>query len=110
LLRERRTTRSRLVDHRTWQLDLTTELTAVVDSSLGGPGSNGALGSGYGGFFWRLPGCSGAEVFTAESRGEPEVHGSASPWLAWAADFPEGPATLVFAAPVEARDPWFVRM
>lgn len=110
LLRERRTTRSLLVDPRTWQLELRTELTAVVDSSLGGPGSNGALGSGYGGFFWRLPACSEAEVFTPEGRGEPEVHGSASPWLAWAADFPEGPATLVFAAPTEAQDPWFVRM
>ncbi len=110
LLRERRTTRSRLVDRRTWQLELRTELTAVVDASLGGPGSNGALGSGYGGFFWRLPACSEAEVFTAAGRGEPEVHGSASPWLAWTADFPEGPATLVFAAPAEAQDPWFVRM
>ncbi|MBB6406252.1 DUF6807 family protein [Arthrobacter sp. AZCC_0090] len=110
LLRERRTTRSRLLDRRTWQLDLTTELTAVVDSSLGGPGSNGALGSGYGGLFWRLPACSGAEVFTAESHGEPEAHGSTSPWLAWTADFTEGPATLVFAAPAEAQDPWFVRM
>lgn len=110
LLRERRTTRSRLLDRRTWQLDLTTELTAVVDSSLGSPGSNGALGSGYGGFFWRLPACSGAEVFTAERHGEPEAHGSASPWLAWTADFTEGPATLVFAAPAEAQDPWFVRM
>ncbi|MHC6219170.1 DUF6807 family protein [Arthrobacter sp. MMS24-S77] len=110
VLRERRTTRSRRVDRRTWQLELRTELTAVVDSSLGGPGSNGALGSGYGGFFWRLPACSGAEVFTAERAGEPEVHGSASPWLAWTADFPEGPATLVFAAPAEAQDPWFVRM
>ncbi|MCZ9883204.1 DUF6807 family protein [Arthrobacter sp. B2a2-09] len=110
LLRERRTTRSRAIDLRTWQLELRTELTAVVDSSLGGPGSNGALGSGYGGFFWRLPACAGAEVFTAEGRGEPEVHGSTSPWLAWTADFPEGPATLVFAAPAEAQDPWFVRM
>ncbi|MGO4856948.1 DUF6807 family protein [Arthrobacter sp. 2MCAF14] len=110
LLRERRTARSSLLDPGTWQLELRTELRAVVDSSLGGPGSNGALGSGYGGFFWRLPACSGAEVFTAERAGESEIHGSASPWLAWAADFPEGPATLVFATPAEAQDPWFVRM
>ncbi|WAH99333.1 DUF6807 family protein [Arthrobacter sp. MMS18-M83] len=110
LLRERRTTRSRLIDPRTWQLDLATELTAVVDSSLGGPGSNGAAGSGYGGFFWRLPACAEAEVFTADRHGEPDVHGSASPWLAWTADFPEGPASLVFAAPDAEQDPWFVRM
>ncbi|BAS14538.1 hypothetical protein AHiyo8_28410 [Arthrobacter sp. Hiyo8] len=42
LLRERRTTGSRQLDRRTWQLELRTELTAVVDSSLGSPGSNGA--------------------------------------------------------------------
>lgn len=110
LLRERRSTRSRRVDGRTWRLDLTTELTAVVGASLGGPGSNGAAGSGYGGFFWRLPACAGAEVFTADRKGEAEVHGSVSPWLAWTADFAEGTASLVFAAPTEAKDPWFVRL
>ena len=109
LLRELRITRSLRVDALTWRLDLTTELTAVVDASLGGPGSNGAAGSGYGGFFWRLPACAGAEVFTADRQGEAEVHGSASPWLAWTADFAGGPASLVFAAPAEAPDPWFVR-
>jgi hypothetical protein len=110
LLRERRSTRSKRVDARTWRLDLATELTAVVGVSLGGPGSNGAPGSGYGGFFWRLPACAGAEVFTADRQGEAEVHGSASPWLAWTADFAEGTASLVFAAPDEAPDPWFVRL
>ena len=110
LLRERRVTRARRVDARTWRLDLATELTAVVDAALGGPGSNGAAGSGYGGFFWRLPACSAADVFTAAQHGEADVHGSASPWLAWAADFAGGPATLVFAAPAEAPDPWFVRL
>lgn len=110
LLRERRTTRAGRVDHRTWRLDLATELTAVVDASLGGPGSNGAAGSGYGGFFWRLPACSAADVFTADRQGEAAVHGSVSPWLAWTAEFPEGAASLVFAAPAEAPDPWFVRL
>lgn len=110
LLRERRTAGCRQVDGRTWRLDLTSELTAATDASLGGPGSNGAPGSGYGGFFWRLPACTAADVFTAEGRGETEVHGLASAWLAVTADFPEGPASLVFAAPHEAPDPWFVRM
>jgi predicted dehydrogenase len=110
LLRERRITRTSRVNATTWRLDLATELTAVVDASLGGPGSNGAAGSGYGGFFWRLPGCSAAEVFTSGQRGEADVHGSVSPWLAWTAEFPEGPASLVFAAPAEAQDPWFVRL
>jgi len=110
LLRERRITCASRVDHRTWRLDLATELTAVVDASLGGPGSNGAAGSGYGGFFWRLPACTGAEVFTADHRGESAVHGSVSPWLTWTGDFPAGAASLVFAAPAEAADPWFVRL
>lgn len=109
LLRERRTTRSRVLDGRTWRLDVATELTAVVDASLGSPGSNGAAGSGYGGFFWRLPACTDAELFTADARGEHGVHGTAAPWLAWTADFADGPASLVFAAPAEAPDPWFVR-
>ncbi|MBP1134950.1 putative dehydrogenase [Arthrobacter sp. PvP023] len=110
LLRELRTTRAGRVDARTWRLDLATELTAVVDASLGGPGSNGAAGSGYGGFFWRLPACSAASVFTADRQGEAAVHGSASPWLAWTGIFPGGAASLVFAAPAEAPDPWFVRL
>jgi predicted dehydrogenase len=110
LLRERRTTRASAVDRRTWRLDLATELTAVVDTSLGGPGSNGAAGSGYGGFFWRLPASTGAEVFTANHWGEAGVHGTASPWLAWTAGFPDGAASLVFGAPSEAPDPWFVRL
>jgi predicted dehydrogenase len=109
LLRERRSTRAAQVDHRTWRLDLETELTAVVRASLGGPGSNGAAGSGYGGFFWRLPPCTDVNVFTAEQSGELGVHGSVSPWLAWTADFAEGPASLVLAAPPQSADPWFVR-
>ncbi|MFF1382095.1 DUF6807 family protein [Arthrobacter sp. NPDC058288] len=110
LLREHRASRASRVDARTWRLDLATELTAVVDASLGGPGSNGAAGSGYGGFFWRLPACSAPNVFTADRQGEAAVHGSASPWLAWTGTFPQGAASLVFAAPAEAPDPWFVRL
>ncbi|MDI2023794.1 hypothetical protein PJL18_04342 [Paenarthrobacter nicotinovorans] len=37
------------------------------------------------------------------------MHGSVSPWLAWTGEFDAGPATLVFAAPRESADPWFVR-
>lgn len=109
LLRERRSTKATQIDHHTWRFDLETELTAGVPASLGGPGSNGAAGSGYGGFFWRLPLCTDVQVFTAEQSGESRVHGSVSPWLAWTADFAEGPASLVFAAPPQSQDPWFVR-
>ncbi|MFE4837459.1 DUF6807 family protein [Arthrobacter sp. NPDC056691] len=116
LLAERRTLTGETVGERVWRLDLGTELTAVVDVSLGSPGSNGAAGSGYGGFFWRLPACSGARIFTSDAEGEPAVHGCVAPWLAWTASFGEvpgirsgQPATLVFRAPAEAADPWFVR-
>lgn len=116
LLTEQRTVSGELLGEHVWRLDLRSELTAVVDVSLGSPGSNGAAGSGYGGFFWRLPACSGTRIFTSDAEGEPAVHGSVSPWLAWTASFGEIPgtrsgrvATLVFAAPTEADDPWFVR-
>jgi predicted dehydrogenase len=116
LLTEQRTLSHEILGGRAWRLDLETELTAVVDVSLGSPGSNGAAGSGYGGFFWRLPACSGARIFTSDAEGEPAVHGAVAPWLAWTASFGEvpgirlgQPATLVFKAPAEAADPWFVR-
>ena len=116
LLTEQRILGREILGERAWRLDLRSELTAVVDVSLGSPGSNGAAGSGYGGFFWRLPACSGARVFTSDAEGEPAVHGSVAPWLAWTASFGEVPgirsgqgATLVFGAPAESDDPWFVR-
>ena len=116
LLTEQRILGREILGERAWRLDLRSELTAVVDISLGSPGSNGAAGSGYGGFFWRLPACSGARVFTSDAEGEPAVHGSVAPWLAWTASFGEVPgirsgqgATLVFGAPAESDDPWFVR-
>jgi hypothetical protein len=37
------------------------------------------------------------------------VHGLVAPWLAWTGEFDGGPATLVFGAPLESADPWFVR-
>lgn len=110
LLSENRSFRQTAVDHRTWRLDLKTELTAVVDSSLGSPGSHGHAGSGYGGFFWRLPVNGSARVFSSTAEGELAVHGSVSPWLAWSGKFDGGPATLVFGAPGESADPWFVRL
>lgn len=116
LLTERRTLRGEILGERVWRLDLRSELTAVVNVSLDSPGSNGAAGSGYGGFFWRLPACSGARIFTPDAEGEPAIHGSVGPWLAWTASFGGEPgirsgqaATLVFSAPAEAADPWFVR-
>jgi len=87
--------------------------------SLGSPGSNGRVGGGYGGFFWRLPECSGSRVWTPSEAGESAVHGSVTPWLAWSGGFTGtfdggtrqgGAATLVFVAAADSTDPWFVRM
>lgn len=109
LLEERRTFTRSLISSSTWRLDIQTQLTAVVDVTLESPGSHGAAGSGYGGFFWRLPVNSSPRVFSSTADGEPAVHGSVSPWLAWSGEFDGGPATLVFGAPTESPDPWFVR-
>ncbi|MFI2104375.1 DUF6807 family protein [Isoptericola sp. NPDC019693] len=111
-----------LTEHRRWEaspspdgwwLDLRTELRSATGSpvSLGGPGSNGRSGGGYGGFFWRVAPCTDVHVRTADADGEQAVHGTTSPWLAWTATFASGPATLVVvAAHDDDTDPWFVRV
>ena len=111
VLTERRRVRARPADDG-WQLDMTTMLTNATGGEvrLGSPATNGRVGAGYGGFFWRLPAAQEPEVRTGEAAGERGVHGSLSEWLAWA-DRAAG-FTLVFAraeggAPV---DPWFVRV
>ncbi len=86
---------------------------------LRSPGSEGRDSAGYGGFFWRLPECVDAEVFTADSRGEDAVNGSRSAWLAWTGRLlagendggRNGEASLVLApmGEDEPSDPWFVR-
>lgn len=95
-----------------WRLSLDFALSPAADQpvSLGSPGSNGRHEGGYGGFFWRLPACEGAAVWTPAGAGESEVHGSVSPWLAWAGEFDGGSATLVFVAAEGSTDPWFVRV
>lgn len=97
--------------HEAWQLTLSFTLSpAGTDTvSLGSPGSNGREAGGYGGFFWRLPAVENIEVRTSSASGEDAVHGSCAPWLAWTGDFSGKPASLVFTAPPEAVDPWFVR-
>ncbi|TVU62471.1 oxidoreductase [Paenarthrobacter nitroguajacolicus] len=109
VLQERRTFVRTVSSPRTWRLDIQTQLTAVVDATLGSPGSHGAAGSGYGGFFWRLPAHDSPRVFTSTAEGESAVHGSVSSWLVWTGEFDGGPATLVFGSPAESPDPWFVR-
>ncbi|MDQ4492069.1 PmoA family protein [Sinomonas sp. ASV486] len=107
-------------DDGAWRLTLHSRLTAARDVILGGPGSNGNAGGGYGGFFLRLASCTGARVFTADAEGETAVHGHAAPWIAWSARFDGGPAgrdgqgaeagVVIAAAPEAPDDPWFVRL
>ena len=111
LLEETRNWSWQRVEDTVWQLILTFDLSPAGDTpvNLGSPGSNGRPLGGYGGFFWRLPRAEAVDVRTVEHQGEDAVHGTVAPWLAWAADFDDGPATLVFLAAPEAPDPWFVR-
>ncbi|ASN37978.1 oxidoreductase [Arthrobacter sp. 7749] len=92
-----------------WELgyDFTLTPHGSAPVALGSPGSNGRVAGGYGGFFWRLPAVEHAEIFTIDAHGEENVHGSVSPWLAFAADFGGSAATLIFHATDD--DPWFVR-
>jgi hypothetical protein len=76
---------------------------------LGGPGSNGRTGAGYGGFFWRFPSCTDVDVRTPSGAGEAAVHGSVAPWVSFTARFSGRPATVRLEA-VGHRDPWFVRV
>ncbi len=121
ILTEQRTWTWAAVGPSVWRLSLDFALSPAGNQpvSLGSPGSNGRVGGGYGGFFWRLPACSGAKVWTPSVAGESAVHGSVTPWLAWSGGFTagtfdggprqSGAATLVFVAAADSTDPWFVR-
>jgi predicted dehydrogenase len=90
----------------TWSSSFRTPGDAVV--RLGGPGSNGRVGAGYGGFFWRFPPCTDVTVRTPDAEGEAAVHGSVAPWVEWSAVFEGAPVTVRIDA-LDHRDPWFVR-
>ena len=125
LLDEQRIVDFRAFNHQStgatgWIMDFTFSLSAREESvSIGSPGSNGRLNGGYGGFFWRLPKANNPDIFTETASGEEQVHGSRSPWLAFAAEFSSdavglaqrdtghGEATLIFCS--DDGDPWFVR-
>jgi hypothetical protein len=110
LLHESREWHCEALDDRSWRLRLRFSLDAVGGPvELGSPGSKGREGAGYGGFLWRFARCKGVDVRTAEAVGEHAVNGSRSPWLLWRATFDGAPASLLFSAPPESDDPWFVR-
>ncbi|MFF5478572.1 PmoA family protein [Streptomyces sp. NPDC012935] len=110
LLRERRTLAATELTAFAWALDFTFSLTNVTSGPLtiGSPATNGRPGAAYGGFFWRARKESSApDVFTVDSEGEQEIHGSRAPWVALAG----ATWTLIFAGATEQTrlDPWFVR-
>lgn len=109
ILKERRTITAQAGPQGSWELgyDFTLAPAGSGAVSLGSPGSNGRIAGGYGGFFWRLPTLDDAEIFTADTEGEDQVHGTVTGWLAISASFGGAEATLVFHA--EDSDPWFVR-
>lgn len=111
LLREDRLARAVAAGDGAWRLELKSRLEAAGPVSLGGPGSNGNTGGGYGGFFLRLAPCSRPVVMTPDHEGEEAVHGHPAPWVAWSSTFGGGDAGIVVAAAPEApQDPWFVRL
>jgi hypothetical protein len=93
-----------------WELSWSSSFRVPGDTPvhLGGPGSNGRAGAGYGGFFWRFAECTGAVVRTVDAEGEAAVHGSVAPWITWSAVFDGGPATIRIEA-LDHDEPWFVR-
>ncbi|WFR65768.1 PmoA family protein [Curtobacterium flaccumfaciens] len=95
---------------RGWELSWSSSFRTPGDGivRLGGPGSNGRVGAGYGGFFWRFPPCSGIVVRTADAQGEAAVHGAVARWIEWSAVFDGRPATVRLEA-LDHHDPWFVR-
>ncbi|GAD33951.1 putative dehydrogenase [Microbacterium sp. TS-1] len=120
VVRERRELRVMHRDDRSAVIALSFELAPAGDRTvmLGGPGSNGRIGGGYGGLAWRLPACADIDVRTPSARGEEAVHGTVAPWLAWSAAFAdptdgrpaEATVALAPADDASAADPWFVRV
>ncbi|MCG5211799.1 PmoA family protein [Streptosporangium sp. KLBMP 9127] len=116
IMREERTVSARPLPG-CWALDFAFTLTNTTGRPLKISSSavKGRPGAGYGGFFWRAPGCAtGRDVFTATAQGEAGTHGVTDPWLALTAATPrddgEAAWSLVFVQAEETPEPWFVRI
>ena len=76
-----------------WALRWRSHLKATLDAiTFGSPATNGRDGAGYGGIFWRFA-PEIARVFSPAGDTERDVHGAATPWLAFT--FPERGTTVV---------------
>lgn len=89
-----------------WALRWRSHLKATMDAiTFGSPATNGREGAGYGGIFWRFA-PEIARVFSPAGDTERDVHGAATPWVAFT--FPERGTTAILVQGDE-RLPWFVR-
>jgi LacI family transcriptional regulator len=89
-----------------WALDWTSELSAIVDVSIGSPATNGREGAGYGGLFWRFP-FDSARLISEAGTGADAVHGAPSRWLAVVDTSPTPLGSVLLVQP--GALPWFVR-
>ncbi|WP_243074092.1 DUF6807 family protein [Microbacterium sp. SS28] len=90
-----------------WAIRWRSRLKATLDAiTLGSPATNGRVGAGYGGIFWRFP-PDFARGFSPAGESESDIHGAVTPWLAFA--FPDRGTTTVLVQGAEEL-PWFVRV
>ncbi|WP_348789328.1 DUF6807 family protein [Leifsonia sp. NPDC080035] len=111
LVHESRTWTWEAIDGDTWRLGLRFELHAAGGPvTLDSPGSLGRPDAGYGGFFWRFAPSADVDVRTRDAQGESAVNGVRAPWLLWTSVLDGARRSVLFGAPSEADDPWFVRV
>ena len=109
-LTETRTTRGAALGAPGWSLQWTSTLTASHgDLVIESPATQGRVGAGYGGIFWRLGPSTSSRVFGPGLTREHEVHGSTVPWIAFVQHGADRAVTLVLAQHPDLVLPWFVR-
>ncbi|WP_104137568.1 PmoA family protein [Cryobacterium sp. Y62] len=112
----RQLTESRTIDARllpcgdAWALTWTSVLRATERTvSLGSPATNGRLGAGYGGIFWRLPTREQNHILSIDGAGEDRAHQSQSPWIAINQNDAGQRIGLLLSQPATTIRPWFLR-
>lgn len=110
LLTERRSTRAVGLGRQGWVLQWTSTLRAGHgDLTIESAATQGRIGAGYGGIFWRLGPSTTTTVFGPDVAGERAVHGSSLPWVAFVQHGVERAVTLILVQHPALVLPWFVR-